>query len=213
MPRKPSHRSYNLSKLGSPRTAGRDTADLVLTLPAADMLGSARRANPPRKKRPEWLAEADTMSPWSGYTGFVVRTVLLRAAEYRTKDAPMIHSSADIVKLVAWLRNEPQEHVCVVALGTQNQLLALHDTTAGTAGAAPVTADMIARVALLVGSYAVALVHNHPGGAPTPSQQDIDMTGRAAAALKCLGITLVDHIIIAGPERFVSFLDRGLISL
>jgi DNA repair protein RadC len=39
------------------------------------------------------------------------------------------------------------------------------------------------------------VAHNHPGGSLTPSEQDLAMTRRLAAAGNTLGIELLDHII------------------
>jgi len=40
------------------------------------------------------------------------------------------------------------------------------------------------------------LVHNHPGGDPTPSRADIDMTLRIIEIARGLGIEVHDHIIV-----------------
>ena len=44
---------------------------------------------------------------------------------------------------------------------------------------------------------AIILVHNHPSGDPTPSEQDRQVTGRLEAAGKTLAIQILDHIIVA----------------
>jgi DNA repair protein RadC len=40
-------------------------------------------------------------------------------------------------------------------------------------------------------------VHNHPGGDPTPSRADIQMTQQIVEIAKPLGIAVHDHIIVA----------------
>lgn len=40
------------------------------------------------------------------------------------------------------------------------------------------------------------MMHNHPSGDPTPSRADIDMTKAIIDALKPLGISVHDHIVI-----------------
>jgi DNA repair protein RadC len=39
-------------------------------------------------------------------------------------------------------------------------------------------------------------MHNHPGGDPTPSRADIEMTGVIIDVAKPLGIAVHDHIIV-----------------
>jgi DNA repair protein RadC len=54
------------------------------------------------------------------------------------------------------------------------------------------------------------MIHNHPGGDPSPSRADIELTRSIAAALKAPGIALHDHIII-GTQGHVSLRAQGLI--
>lgn len=56
----------------------------------------------------------------------------------------------------------------------------------------------------------IIVVHNHPSGDPTPSNEDISLTRRLSEAGKVLGIKLLDHIIIAG-EKYYSFRAQGLL--
>jgi DNA repair protein RadC len=43
---------------------------------------------------------------------------------------------------------------------------------------------------------AICSWHNHPGGDPTPSRADIEMTRVIVDVAKSLGITVHDHIIV-----------------
>ena len=52
------------------------------------------------------------------------------------------------------------------------------------------------------------LVHNHPSGDPTPSQDDIAMTKEVAAAADKLGISVHDHIVI-GRKGHASLRSLG----
>ena len=40
------------------------------------------------------------------------------------------------------------------------------------------------------------LCHNHPGGTLKPSRQDIELTRRVQDALKLIGVTLLEHVIV-----------------
>ena len=59
-------------------------------------------------------------------------------------------------------------------------------------------------------SAAVIVVHNHPSGDPTPSQDDVAVTKRLVEAGELLGIQVLDHIIV-GDNRYVSFREQGLL--
>lgn len=47
---------------------------------------------------------------------------------------------------------------------------------------------------------AVIVAHNHPGGIALPSQSDITATQELRKMLAAIGISLVDHIIVAGDD-------------
>jgi DNA repair protein RadC len=62
--------------------------------------------------------------------------------------------------------------------------------------------------AILTSASAVILAHNHPSGIALPSQDDYVATDRAKAALKTIGVELVDHIIVADGD-YVSMANSG----
>ena len=51
------------------------------------------------------------------------------------------------------------------------------------------------------------MVHNHPSGDPTPSDDDIRFTTRIHEAGELIGIPMVDHVIVAKSGYF-SFRDN-----
>lgn len=56
----------------------------------------------------------------------------------------------------------------------------------------------------------IVLAHNHPCGSPNPSQADCEATRRIAALCRLAGVSLVDHLIFAGPH-VSSFRALGLL--
>ena len=57
--------------------------------------------------------------------------------------------------------------------------------------------EVIAR-AIALAATAIIVVHNHPSGDPTPSQQDIRLTKDLIDALK---IAVNDHVIVGAQGR------------
>ena len=53
----------------------------------------------------------------------------------------------------------------------------------------------------------IVILHNHPSGDPTPSQEDLELTQQIARGAQLLGITLADHIVI-GDNRYYSFREN-----
>jgi len=54
------------------------------------------------------------------------------------------------------------------------------------------------------------MIHNHPSGDPSPSQDDIQMTATIAELGAVLKVRVQDHVII-GNGRWFSFRDAGLL--
>ena len=70
---------------------------------------------------------------------------------------------------------------------------------------------MVAEAVLRHNAHSVVLCHNHPGGSPVPSHQDVEVTRQLAALLSSLGVAMADHIIVSGREA-LSMAGCGLIT-
>jgi len=60
------------------------------------------------------------------------------------------------------------------------------------------------------GASGLVLAHNHPNGDPTPSAEDKLLTRALSLAAAPLELTVIDHVIFAGPSVF-SFRASGLL--
>lgn len=101
------------------------------------------------------------------------------------------------------------EQFRVLFLDKKNRLIADEVLGEGTVDRAPVYPREVIKRALTHEATAIILAHNHPSGDPTPSQSDIDMTHQMIAAMKPVGITVHDHLII-GRDNIASFRSLGL---
>jgi DNA repair protein RadC len=100
-----------------------------------------------------------------------------------------------------------KEQFRVLFLDKRNQLIADEVQQTGTVDHTPVYPREVVKRALELSATAVILVHNHPGGDPTPSRADIDMTKQIVDIAGSLGIEVHDHIIV-GRDGHASL--RGL---
>jgi len=100
------------------------------------------------------------------------------------------------------------EQFRVLYLDRKNVIIADEEQGKGTVDHVPVYPREVAKRALELNASALILVHNHPSGDPTPSQNDIDMTQQIHNACNALGLTLHDHLII-GKSRELSFRAEG----
>ena len=112
--------------------------------------------------------------------------------------------------LVGILAHEKTEQARVLFLDAKNRLLADEVQVRGTVNQTMVYPREIVRRALELHATSIILVHNHPSGDPTASREDIAMTQTVQRAAGVLGITLTDHVIIAG-NQWLSFRTQGLL--
>jgi DNA repair protein RadC len=100
------------------------------------------------------------------------------------------------------------EQFRVFFLDRKNILVADEAQAKGTVDHVPVYPREVVKRALELNASALILVHNHPSGDPSPSDEDIGMTSRIQDAAEALGIVLHDHLII-GKSRELSFRSEG----
>jgi DNA repair protein RadC len=78
----------------------------------------------------------------------------------------------------------------------------------GTVDQAPVYVREVLSLALGHKASGIVLVHNHPGGDPKPSSQDVELTKRLVRASRDLGVRVLDHLVVT-DNSFYSFQAEG----
>ena len=106
------------------------------------------------------------------------------------------------------MKYEKREKVKVLVLNTKNVLIKIINVSYGGTNSATINPKDILAEPTKMGAPKIILVHNHPSGDPTPSQEDIETTKRLYNAAALLGIELLDHIVI-GNERYTSVFSIG----
>ena len=99
-----------------------------------------------------------------------------------------------------------RERFLALALDGRHRALGLEEVSVGTATASLVHPREVFKGLVLANACAFIVVHNHPSGDPTPSDQDREITKRLKDAGEILGIPLLDHLILA-REEFYSFAE------
>ncbi len=133
-----------------------------------------------------------------------------RIESYFEEMHPRITSKNDVVKLMApHMRYLKQEEFRVVLLNSNKRLIRHERVSLGSLDAALVHPREVFRPAIAAGAASLILVHNHPSGDPTPSEQDILLTKQLWMGGEIVSIEVSDHIII-GLQDHVSLKDEGL---
>ena len=123
----------------------------------------------------------------------------------------LIETSDDAVALVRReLTGSKQEQTFAIYLNTQRLSFCKPvEIAKGTANATFLHPRDIFAKALSLGAVSLIVVHTHPSGDATPSEDDIRETARLIDAGNMMGIPLDDHIVIGcGTALYVSI--RGL---
>ncbi|HJR76637.1 MAG TPA: DNA repair protein RadC [Nitrospiraceae bacterium] len=122
-----------------------------------------------------------------------------------------ITSSADLFKhFHPRVRNLRHEIFTIVLLDAKNAVIREATVSEGTLTHSLVHPREVFQLAIRESAAAVILLHNHPSGDPTPSQEDRLLTSRLISAGHVLGIRVLDHLVV-GDGRYVSFADQGWI--
>ncbi|GGI79714.1 hypothetical protein GCM10007973_15370 [Polymorphobacter multimanifer] len=140
-----------------------------------------------------------------------VEAVMLRSQRRALEKRPVLSSWAALTDyLHAGMAHRATEQFRVIYLDTKNQIMRDEVLGEGTVNAAPVYPREVVKRALEIQAAAVILVHNHPSGDPTASQDDIVMTRAIIEAGRHLGLAVHDHVII-GRSGHVSMRAQGLL--
>ncbi len=106
---------------------------------------------------------------------------------------------------------EDEEIALLACLDPQKRVIACTELARGVVDSVQASPRRIVETALKFRASSVILAHNHPGSIAQPSEDDLKMTQQICSSLALVGITLTDHIIVAG-EDYVSLADAGMIN-
>lgn len=162
-------------------------------------------------------APATRLSQVQGMTPEIVTEFkIVEAAAHRLARARVLnqHAVSSWDQLMTYCKtvmaHRDTEQFRILFLDRKNMLVADEAQAKGTVDHVPVYPREVAKRALELNASALVLVHNHPSGDPTPSRADIDMTRQIENAVRAVGVTVHDHVVI-GKETDASFRSLGLL--
>ena len=127
------------------------------------------------------------------------------------RERPQITCSQDAYDVIRGeLVDLSHEVFKVLLLNRNNRVTKVETISIGGVSGTVVDPKVIFKKALDEQSSGIILSHNHPSGSLDPSDQDIALTERLAAAGRVLGIKVLDHLIIS-ERGYYSFKDEDLI--
>jgi len=94
------------------------------------------------------------------------------------------------------LADKDKEFFMIIMLDSKNKIIKDEIVSIGTLNSSLVHPREIFKSAIKESANAVILVHNHPSGDPSPSEEDEEITKRLVEAGELLNIKVLDHVII-----------------
>lgn len=141
----------------------------------------------------------------------IVQAAALHLIQGAVLNRPVLSGwSALLEYCQAAMAYEKNEQFRILFLDSQNALIANEQQQQGSVNHTPVYPREVMKRAMNLSASSIILVHNHPGGDPTPSRADIEMTKQIIEAGKPLKVAVHDHLVI-GRKKTVSFRQLGLI--
>ena len=137
----------------------------------------------------------------------IMKCSLIREHTFEYDNNGLLADDPDAVYHIAQsfgLEDATDEYLYLFCLDTKANIIGVHEISHGTLSASLVHPREVMKRALLNNAHSMILVHNHPSGDPTPSEEDYETTNRMKECGKLMGIPLLDHIII-GDGRYHSF--------
>jgi len=120
-----------------------------------------------------------------------------------------VRIASDINNLMRAESRIDRECCWVIHLNGRNQIIEKELVSMGTVTSSLVAPREIFRRALIQGSAAIIVVHNHPSGNSEPSLADIDVCINLLKAAEIINIKLLDFMVI-GFDEYSSFADAQI---
>jgi DNA repair protein RadC len=153
------------------------------------------------------LAQGDGFGPAKAAAVASAFELGRRAAAENEEPHPRFRSSADVAAhFLPLTRGLKREVFRVLMLDSAHRIMGTRTITVGTLNLAVVHPREAFREAIIEGAAALVLMHNHPSGDPTPSEEDVRLTRQFVRAGEDLGIPVLDHVVL-GEGRHYSFAD------
>lgn len=108
-----------------------------------------------------------------------------------------IRTADDVYDHTKDMHSLSKEHLRGLYLDTHNRVIHDEVLSIGTINSSIIHPREVFKPAIEYGAASIILVHNHPSGISTPSESDKTITEQIIKAGRVLGISLMDHVVVA----------------
>jgi DNA repair protein RadC len=135
-----------------------------------------------------------------------------RIAQAKAKNKLSFHDPASIADYyMERFRHENVEYILLLLFDSAMHLIEEAILSKGTVHTSLLSPREVFIHAFQAQAAGIMLLHNHPGGNPAPSENDLLVTERIAGTGALMDIPLLDHIII-GDNTYYSFKENNIMT-
>ena len=157
------------------------------------------------------LKEIDGIGAHSAQFLKLIREVFKLYSLEDVKARPSIRSPQQVMEYCkASLSDHKEEYLELIFLSIRNTVLSTKIVATGVLNQVLISPRQIVEYALQANASRIILVHNHPSGDASPSNEDIKLTQAVVEAAALFEIRIEDHIIV-GKGRCYSLRANGYI--
>ena len=173
--------------------------------------GGIPSRSPKNCSLPAEIQQVDGVGEGVAALRLLLREMMARYAEAPMRERKVLCTPRDVAQMVIpRLSGSPHEELWTATVDAQNRLLTWERLARGTVGMVPCyPRDILERV-LQRKASGFFLVHNHPGGTPKASPEDVEMTRNIQRIATSMGLRLLDHLIV-GDGACYSIREDGLL--
>ena len=161
----------------------------------------------PREKLLEDLLRLEGIGPSKAVT---IAAAIEFGRRQNNHTGKQVDKPSDLIPFVHHYAMQEQEHFICVTLNGAHEIIKIRTVSVGTINKTMVHPREVFTGAIKDMAAAVILCHNHPSGSCVPSSDDIETTHRMVEAGECLGIHVLDHLIIT-TKGYFSIKEEGLL--
>ncbi len=140
----------------------------------------------------------------------IIAVIELGKRLLREREPIQAFSPRHVYESLKDIHTHKKEHFITLYLDTKNVEIAREVITIGILNASLVHPREVYEPAIRYLANSIVVVHNHPSGDATPSQEDIILTRQLKQSGDILGIHLLDHLIIT-KHGYLSFKEQKLL--
>jgi DNA repair protein RadC len=141
-------------------------------------------------------------------TAYRVELVRDRAVTFPRRECGGARDAADLFR--KHIGAADREHMVVICLDARHRFTGIHTVAIGTLDRTEAHAREVFKAAILASAQDIILVHNHPSGDPSPSDEDVEITQGLEIVGELIGIPLIDHVVV-GEHGHASMRELGLL--